>query len=93
MEWLVNGRVFKPSTDQQILQVTADKKLKFIIWVKSNHEIPLKCTLTPVIDGYIANRNKGHFVHIEKVMRYSDEEWKSLQRALVLIPAEDKQSK
>lgn len=62
----------------QILKVISPGDLKFIIWVKSNLSIPVKSVLTPVIDGYIANKDKGHFVTIEKVEPYCVHEWLSL---------------
>ncbi|WP_245174160.1 hypothetical protein [Erwinia sp. QL-Z3] len=63
----------------QILKVISPGDLKFIIWVKSNLSITVKSVLTPVIDGYIANKDRGHFVTIQKVKPYCVHEWLSLQ--------------
>lgn len=63
----------------QILKVISCGDLKFIIWVKSNLIIPVRSTLTPVIDGYIANKDRGHFLTIQKVKPYCVHEWLSLQ--------------
>lgn len=63
----------------QILKVISCGDLKFIIWVKSNLIIPVRSVLTPVIDGYIANKDRGHFVTIQKVKPYCVHEWLSLQ--------------
>ncbi|MBU9830485.1 MULTISPECIES: hypothetical protein [Rahnella] len=81
MEWKVVDRIFSTAENLQILKVTAPGNLKFSIWVKSNLEVPLCCMLTPVIDGYIANHDKGHFVAIQKVVPFSINQWEHLKSA------------
>ena len=81
MEWKVVDRIFLTAENLLILKVTAPGNLKFSIWVKSNLEVPLGCMLTPVIDGYIANHDKGHFVAIQKVVQFSTNHWESLKSA------------
>ncbi|QEW32008.1 hypothetical protein D0N50_10120 [Erwinia billingiae] len=79
MEWDVVAAIPPSGGNIQILKVISSGDLKFIIWVKSNLSIPVKSVLTPVIDGYIANKDKGHFVAIQKVEPYCVHEWLSLQ--------------
>jgi hypothetical protein len=81
MEWKVVDGIFLTPDNLQILKVTAEGDLKFLIWIKSNLEVPLNCMLTPVIDGYIANHDKGHFVAIQKAVPYSLSEWKAAKMA------------
>lgn len=81
MEWKVVNKIFPTHSDLQILKVTASGNLKFIIWTKSNFRIALNFILTPVIDGYIANHNKGHFVVIMKAVPYSKNHWEILRLA------------
>lgn len=81
MEWKVVDIAFSIVENLQILKVTASGNLKFTIWVKSNLRVPVGCNLTPVIDGYIANHNKGHFVAIQKVEPFTVSEWERLKLA------------
>ena len=81
MEWIVEKRINSLQAEQ-ILKVCASGELKFVVWVKSNFEIPLHCMLTPVIDGYIANHDRVHFVAIQRVMPFSKYEWESLEQAV-----------
>jgi len=81
MEWKVVDGICPTHDSMQILTVMAPGNLKFLIWIKSNFEVPVDCMLTPVIDGYIANHDKGHFVAIQKVVPYSLSLWESLKIA------------
>ncbi|WP_144134954.1 hypothetical protein [Kosakonia radicincitans] len=78
MEWLVVEKALNSKNNQQVFKVKAEAKLIFIIWVKSNREIEAGNILTPVIDGYIANHDKGHFVSIIKVRPFCSSEWSEL---------------
>ena len=79
MEWIVTGIIKQAERNaDQILKVCAESKLNFIIWVRSNITISTGCTLTPVIDGYIANHNKSQFVTIKKVTVYTPAAWQEL---------------
>ena len=79
MEWNVVAAIHTGDDNLQILKVISCGDLRFIIWVKSNLTITVKSILTPVIDGYIANKDRGHFVTINKVKPYCVHEWLSLQ--------------
>lgn len=79
MEWDVVAALPSGKDNLQILKVISPGDLKFIIWVKSNLTIPVRSVLTPVIDGYIANKDKAHLVTIEKVEPYCVHVWLSLQ--------------
>lgn len=79
MEWNVVAAIPTGHNNHQILKVISCGNLRFIIWVKSNFDIPVKSILTPVIDGYIANKDRGHFVAVQKVKPYCVHEWLSLQ--------------
>ncbi|NWA45171.1 hypothetical protein HX889_46675 [Pseudomonas reactans] len=78
MEWEVKGKVSTKSDFVSILRVYASGGLKFIVWTISNLPIYKGNILTPVIDGYIANHNKAHFVSITKVVSYNAETWRQL---------------
>lgn len=78
MKWFVIEKAMSSKADQQILKVRAEDKLTFIVWVKSNQSIEVGNMLTPVIDGYIANHNKAHFVNIMKAKPYIPSEWQTL---------------
>lgn len=78
MEWLVVEKALNSKNNQQVLKVKAEARLTFIVWVKSNQEIEVGHMLTPVIDGYIANHDKGHFVSIQKVKPFCSSEWMEL---------------
>lgn len=78
MEWEVKGKVSTNSDSLSILRVYASGGLQFIVWTISNLPILKGNILTPVIDGYIANHNKGHFVSITKVAPYTAETWRQL---------------
>ncbi|CAI8703726.1 hypothetical protein [Kosakonia quasisacchari] len=78
MEWLVVEKALSLKNDQQMLKVMAEGKLTFIVWVTSNQNIEVGHMLTPVIDGYIANHDKGHFVTILKVKHFCSSDWLDL---------------
>lgn len=78
MEWLVLEKAQSSDESQQMLKVRAEGKLTFIVWVKSNRGIQVGYMLTPVIDGYIANHNKAHFVTILKAKEFCLSEWRAL---------------
>jgi signal transduction protein PmrD len=78
MEWFVIEKAISSKKGQQILKVRAEGKLTFIIWAKSNQSIEVDYMLTPVIDGYIANHNKAHFVNILKAKPFLPSEWQAL---------------
>ena len=79
MEWKVTAKAPFESASFDVMKVDADGDLKFIIWVISNLPIREGYILTPVIDGYIANHNRAHFVSIKKVVLYSPEAWQVLR--------------
>lgn len=78
MEWEVKDKVLTNSDSVSILRVHASRGLQFIIWTISNLPLLQGSILTPVIDGYIANHNKAHFVSITKVVPYTTETWRQL---------------
>ena len=78
MEWFVIEKAISSKKEPQILKVRAEGKLTFIVWVKSNQSIEVGYMLTPVIDGYIANHNKTHFVNIMKAKPFLPSEWQAL---------------
>lgn len=82
MEWVVTEMAPSGLNSGEVLRVDAGGNLTFIIWVVSNFPLLEGHILTPVIDGYIANHNKAHFVSITKAVPYTITAWNGLTKPI-----------
>lgn len=75
MEWFVLDVILGEKYNEKFLAVRASDEIRFMIRVSSKAKITAGDTLTPVIDGYILNRNKTLTIKINSVEPFTINDW------------------
>ncbi|WP_145533722.1 hypothetical protein [Yersinia alsatica] len=79
MEWFILDVICNKKTSEKVFAVRASEDIRFIIHVSTKATAVAGDILTPVIDGYILNKDRKLTVKINRVEPFTMNDWIKLR--------------